>query len=319
MATTPEDWQEIFDEVVQEAERIILSPAARATYKDPNVTVSIEVDIFRHEKNARARIVSDKNYKIILDAGLVAWLFDLSKTIIHDCPLIFYDIDRNDEDNTDQAAAVLFRLWMNFIVLHEWSHIICGHHKFSLDKTLWLEIPPPETSLTPKLTNAQRICLEAEADAFAIKFLATFHYFSWRIMSEELYGDLFRRKRVAYDTLTGLILLFEAFETINPRNQDKAATHPSPDQRIFIATVFFLSEFNQYPQQDSFNLAEVVVMVNIDYYLFKKGRNQEDFLSLTAGMELFMNQVGHTLATMDREDYRLSTLAYHYKGFSFNK
>lgn len=195
--TTPEVWQALFDDVVQEAERIILSPAARATYKNPNITVIIEVDIFEHEKNARARIVSDSSYKIILDAGLVAWLFDLSKTIIHDCPLIFYDIDRENDIELDKAAAVLFRLWMNFIVLHEWSHIICGHHKFSLDKTLWLEIPTLNIPATSKLTNAQRICLEAEADAFAIKFLATFHYFSWRIMSEELYGDLFRRKRVA--------------------------------------------------------------------------------------------------------------------------
>ncbi len=319
MATTHEDWQALFDEVIQEAESIILSPSALATYKNSNIKVDIEVDNLRHGKNARARIVSDYNYKIILDAGLVAWLFDLSKTIIHDCPLIFYDIDRKNRVEVDKAATVLFRLWMNFIVLHEWSHIICGHHKFSRDKALWLEIPPPDQLSSSKLTNAQRVCLEAEADAFAIKFIASFHYFSWRIMSEELYGDLFRQKRVAYDTLIALILLFEGFESINPRNQDKEATHPSPDQRIFIATVFFLNEFIQYPQQDNFNLAEVVVMVNMDYYLFKKGRTQEDFLLLTADMELFMDQVGRTLAAMDREDYRLSTLAYHYKGFSFNK
>lgn len=315
--TTHEDWQALFDEVIQEAESIILSPAALATYKNPNITVSIEVDNLRHEKNARARIVSDSSYKIILDAGLVAWLFDLSKTIIHDCPLIFYDIDRANDVELDKAAAVLFRLWMNFIVLHEWSHIICGHHKFSLDKTLWLEIPTLDIPTTSKLTNAQRICLEAEADAFAIKFLATFHYFSWRIMSEELYGDLFRRKRVAYDTLIGLILLFEAFETINPRNQDKEATHPLPDQRIFIATVFFLNEYRQYPQQqDNFNIDEVMVMVNMDYYIVRKGMDRETFLLLNTDLELFMRDVGHTLASMDREDYKLSTLAYHYKGFT---
>lgn len=312
---THEDWQALFDEVVKEAESIILSPYALATYKNPNITVSIEVDTLSHEKNAMARIVSDNSYKIIFEAGFVAWLFELSKTIIHDCPLIFYDIDRNNDAETDKAAAVLFRLWMNFVALHEWSHIICGHHKFSNDKTLWLEIPPPDQPPSSKLTNAQRICLEAEADAFAIKFIAAFHYFSWRIMSEELYGDLLQRARVAYDTLIGLILLFEAFDLNKPHRPDKEATHPLPDQRIFIATVFFLNEHNRYPQQDNFNLSEVMVKVNLDYYLFRKGMSGESFSSLTANMELFMDHVGNTLDDMDREDYRLSTLAYHYKGF----
>ena len=93
-----DQWQELFDEIVRNAQSILASPRAMSTLYNPDIAVQISVDVFDKSKNARATKISENEYEIILNAGLVAWLFEISQELIDECSLIFYNIERNQDN-----------------------------------------------------------------------------------------------------------------------------------------------------------------------------------------------------------------------------
>lgn len=298
---TAEEWQDLFGKIERDALSIILAPSALATFKNPAISVRVMVDQLEHAKNARATKKSEDSYEIIFDAGLVAWLFELSETMIDDCELIFYSIERN-ADNTKNAARILFEIWMNFIIFHEWSHIICGHLNFSKTKSIWLEMAQSGKQ-SKLLDNEQVICLEAEADAFATKFLAMLHNFSWRILSQDIYGE-FRANSITYDVVLAVALLFESFETLAVTG---AHTHPTVTQRMAIFNIHFFDTMDKF-KIDDFDFRTVVLKSNLDYFQFRRGMDAEAVKSMMIEHESFHTKVGQTLAALQLKEYRLSTL-----------
>lgn len=304
---SPEQWQELFDEIVRNTHSVLASPRAMSTFYNPDIAVQISVDVFDISKNARATKISENEYEIILNVGLVAWLFETSQELVDDCSLIFFDIDRN-QDNVERVAKVLFKLWVDFIIFHEWSHIICGHLEFSKTKSIWLEIPQ-DISSRLSVDNEQAICIEAEADAFASKFIAMQHAFSWKILSMQVY-DSCRIRSITYDVVMAITLLFEAFDSLHFESNEMS--HPSVSQRMSIFNWFFLAACRQYKTVD-IDLDEFIVKSNLDYWLSRKLLSQEDINSLMMEMDVFGSKVGSTLATLNIGAHRLSSMAYHYK------
>ncbi len=302
-----EQWQELFDEIVKDAQSIIASPTAMSTFNNPDVAVQISVDVFEKSKNARAKKISENEYEIILNAGLVAWLFEISQELVEDCSLIFYDIERN-QDNAERISKVLFKLWIDFIIYHEWSHIICGHLEFSKTKSIWFEIAQ-DVGSRRSVDNEQAVCIEAEADAFASRFIAMQHIFSWRILSIEVY-DSCRIRSITYDIVMAITLLFEAFESLHFVSDEMS--HPSVSQRMSIFNWFYLAACRQYKTVD-IDLDEFIIKSNLDYFFFRKRLSQEDVNSLMMEMDAFGSKVGNTLASLNISAHRLSSMAYHYK------
>lgn len=278
------DWQTLFRKIESDSEQIMMSPSAQKTYKNKAIKITVRVDDTKGDqsKNAKARIISENNFEILIDAGLIKWLLEESLAIVEDCPYLFFGLDRdkNQDIINELAKELVFDTWIDFVVCHEFSHILGGHVKRS------------------ELIGIDRHSLEAEADATAATLMAYPMMIMAKFRSYSLTddGDLYNR-------LLSIFLLFELFEATSDGDNQ---THPAPKMRAFVFASFFMKSSQIYsPTYSNINIEKISGMVSYTYHIHWRRISLDDYESLLSEFSDFCSLTGLTISNLDMKNYRI--------------
>ncbi len=138
--------------------------------------ISINFNISENDIcNAWARKQNDKEYAIEIGPRLIQLLREYSWLVAQD-EFIFSHIERRGANCEifHMLSDFLMYLWIDFICLHEWSHVVYGHLQYLSAKNIYslFEFEKPEL-MERRISNNALIDLEAEADRFAGKSTLT--------------------------------------------------------------------------------------------------------------------------------------------------
>lgn len=189
--------------------------------------IKINFSFFRNidnEPNAFVEKINEKEYNIVLGKKLIILLMQHAYKVI-DENYIYSDLNRKQIDLMHNIAQDCFYLWIDFICLHELSHICRSHFK---DNGKYFKFNKEVDE------NHNNIFYEIDADRFAM-ILATkrFSAMIYNIKKTINKND----KEIIKNYLISMTYLFDLFFLIEGEN--KSSGHPSPLQRIsFVLTAF---------------------------------------------------------------------------------
>ncbi|MDN5067968.1 hypothetical protein O8C94_04145 [Aliarcobacter butzleri] len=183
-----------------------------------------------NDPNASVYKIDNYNYEIIIGKKLLALLNFYATQIVNDI-LIFSKIDRIEE-NTEKLhkiCNVIFFFWTQFIILHEWAHIMNGHLELKI-----FSDPYYEFNANIKANNESDIFLEMDADKLAGQFLIN----QFLIILNDLEIELQEDKITLIENFYKIMYhLFDMFFRIYGKNI--RTSHPSIFDRIHaISTIF---------------------------------------------------------------------------------
>lgn len=186
-----------------------------------------------NDPNACAEKLSEIKYQIHIGRKLLILLRHYSYKVI-EYNLLFSDIVRNPENKEffNKVSDSLFYFWMDFICLHEWSHIVQGHLNYLDEKNLLLNSTFFEFYSTNSFSQNKKILyLETDADRFASRVLFGKMSARLEIMKNYLNKDT---ETILSNLLIGMLYLFDLFFLLKGKN--KRSDHPSPIERMVIVS-----------------------------------------------------------------------------------
>ena len=166
-------------------------------------------------------------YRITYNTALLYHLLVASQRIIdsHHNKLLIYSGEcnfNNREVEVLRAKTLKAALWLSidFVILHEFSHVFLGHIDYSYD----------EEQFTSDEISIRKV-FEADADRHAGKLLIAF--FDLSLNTSNLQSDLLFSSRLsAYGFYTYLITsMFGVFQDLDKQGDD---THPRSNERMYI-------------------------------------------------------------------------------------
>ena len=183
-----------------------------------------------NDPNASVYKIDDYNYEIIIGKKLLVLLNFYATKIVND-NLIFSKIDRIEE-NTEKLYKirdVIFFCWTQFIILHEWAHIMNGHLELKN-----MRDPYYEFNANIKTNNESDIFLEMDADKLAGQLLIN----QFLIILNDLEIEFQEDKITLLENFHKIMYyLFDMFFRIHEKNI--RSSHPSCYDRIHaISTIF---------------------------------------------------------------------------------
>ncbi|WP_345971811.1 hypothetical protein [Sulfurimonas diazotrophicus] len=223
-------WNTIKKNISENFGQIINNPYFD-NYLKTKLDISFEFDSEDKPKidgpNAYAGKLENKKYEIVISRELLILMRHYSYKII-DYSLLFSELERCEKNKKtlSQVSDIIFYFWMDFICLHEWSHIVKGHledyDNNNSTKKLHFEFG--------KLCedNEDSIYLEIDADRNAGKIM--FGRFAWSIprIQEVLNVD---ESEIVFNFCIGMLYLFDLIFFIGGNNRQ---CHPSPVDRMMI-------------------------------------------------------------------------------------
>jgi len=304
-----ETWKDIFKNVQENVSVYIDNEEINKKYKN-DTSIVFKIDDLSDKVNASAIIINEFCYEIRIGRRLIQLLREYSWKVIDQHPAPFQHVKR-DKDNQEElhnAADALLYFWIDYILFHEWSHIILGHcdHIASKNESLFEEFQYEENNAdTNNDRDIERISMEYEADKFGSRFAIGRLSVIWEKWADSFYG-----KRdvslVLVDYLLSFHYLFDLLE--NTANENKARkTHPDPMDRVF---VFKTSLLEQIEGSDSFptineDTANVILSLASIAYWNESGKDNEWILE--SNNKAFENINGYVecLDEMELESFRL--------------
>lgn len=186
-----------------------------------------------NDPNACATKISTNKYQIHIGRKLLILLRHYSYKVI-EYNLLFNDIARDSTNHRffRKVSDSLFYFWMDFVCLHEWSHIVQGHLNYLEENDLLQNSTYFEFNTTNTLSlNKQILYLETDADRFASRIL--FGKMSSKIETIKSYLNQ-DTETILYNLFIGMFYLFDLFFLLKGTN--KRSDHPSPIERMAIVS-----------------------------------------------------------------------------------
>ena len=187
-----------------------------------NIDILLDRDIL-NDPNASVYKIDDYNYEIVIGKKFLVLLNYYSSEIVNK-NLIFNKIDRIEvnEEKLYKINSLIFFFWTQFIILHEWAHIVNGH----LDLKNFSD-PYYEFNSTIKTNNESDIFLEMDADKLAGQLLIN----QFLIILNDLEIEFQEDKITLIDNFHKIMYhLFDMFFRIHEKNIK--SSHPSYYDRI---------------------------------------------------------------------------------------
>lgn len=189
--------------------------------------IKINTFLFQNIKddpNASVEKVDDNEYDIIIGKKLITLLLQQSYNLV-DNEYIFSDI-KEDIHLKHLIAQVYFYIWIDFICLHEFSHIVRSHLNGNTKNFKFTD---------DYLENKENLFYEIDADRFAM--IMTTRIFSCKV--NEIKRVINRNeKEIIENYLMSIAYIFDLFYLIEGENVN-TNSHPSPFQRIHIVLAAF--------------------------------------------------------------------------------
>ena len=193
------------------------------------LTSKIKINAFlfqniEDDPNASVEMVADNEYDIIIGKKLITLLLQQAYKIV-DNGYIFSDI-KVDTDLRDLIAQNYFYIWINFIYLHEFSHIVRSHLNSNTKKFRFGD---------DYSESKKNIFYEIDADRFAM--MMTTRRFSSLV--NNIKKVLNRNdEEIIENYLMSIAYIFDLFYLIEGENIS-TNSHPSPFQRIYCVFTAF--------------------------------------------------------------------------------
>ena len=223
-------WNDILKDIYLCTNQIINNKENDLYFKRKiNIDILLDRDIL-NDPNASVYKIDDYNYEIVIGKKFLVLLNYYSSEIVNK-NLIFNKIDRIEvnEEKLYKINSLIFFFWTQFIILHEWAHIVNGH----LDLKNFSD-PYYEFNSTIKTNNESDIFLEMDADKLAGQLLIN----QFLIILNDLEIEFQEDKITLIDNFHKIMYhLFDMFFRIHEKNIK--SSHPSYYDRIHaISTIF---------------------------------------------------------------------------------
>jgi len=224
-------WNDIVNNITTNINQLInknLIEKLLTQHIDVDFILNIESDEnMENDLNAYASQISDNRYQIVIGKKLLILLRHYSYKII-DYPLIFPEIKRNDSNKKQLniISDAIFYYWMDFICLHEWSHIVKGHLNY---KDYLNNKSQPFYEFNILQNDNNDIYLEVDADRFAGRILLGRFGLSINKLKKHIESDT---ETLISNFNIGMLYLFDIFHFISNENHEDS--HPTPFYRMII-------------------------------------------------------------------------------------
>ena len=201
---------------------------------------------------------------------------------IYICPLLIQDLFKfaffiagykhfkisNEESEKQIFAHHLMYLWLYFISLHEYSHIILGHVDYDeTSQTIYEYIDI--TSLTSdKLIESQAMELEADSTASLLFFGSLL---SVKNNINKDFKNKISDKDIIFNYLLGLNFLFHFFD-MRPKDKTKPQTHPLGTERALFFNGSILNKAKDFSNklnldEEEFSLINSLALIQYLNYI----------------------------------------------------
>jgi len=300
--TSAQSWPEFFEHVRLHAATYFSSDEIKQTYIDSSIEIDFDVDDLAVAANAHARKRRAGQYEIRLYAPLLAELDRYANDAIERFPSLFM-VDNGGRAVQQHAASYLLFLWTDFIICHEWAHVVYGHLEVT-GRGQWNELESEPVIDPPELCHA----LELEADSRATVFTLAGLAARWRDVSIHLYGKV--DPTLAWrDYYYGLLLLFDFFEEKHPPGKSGKRTHPHPFVRAYTFQMFVMGECDRVaglPDTPGSDRQRFFAEMAISYYLTIRNRDPQEYLEASLRAARFCTQIDGILSAHGVAKHRLA-------------
>lgn len=250
-------------------------------YKEgTSVKILFSVDDRKYARNATAR-KDDPNkheYSIVIYGGLVGFLHEEASKIKDKIDLSSYD-----DKQIRYLECFFFDIWINFILCHEYGHVISGHLEYSKNAE-WLEFDEDNASSYQKDNQMDCYSMELEADMWSGRFSLERFSMVYKELNKMLNEDENSTKAWDFYFLAVIVLMY-LFE----HKENK--THPPTLSRTI--TMLQSAHYQINAQSDlksilpdiSHLTSDYIIKILVDYlkdnseYILEKYEMDQDIMS----------------------------------------
>lgn len=194
--------------------------------------LSATVATERPEPNSIAFQDADNRYGIAVTPSLLDILYKASRTALEDCPTLLADRNRALPQIDAQCQALVFDMWIDYLLCHGLAHIDCGHLNYNDQIREWPEIiyaPPSERNLDAYTYKR----LEVDADSRAVHFSLARFARHWLEAARAMHRQPSTQAALS-DFLSAIILLFRHLGELRASADIAAEVYPQPIDRAII-------------------------------------------------------------------------------------
>lgn len=201
-----------------------------------SVKILFSVDDRKYARNATAR-KDDPNkheYSIVIYGGMVELLYEEARKIENRINLSLFN-----EEQIRYLKSFFFDIWINFILCHEYGHVISGHLEYK-NTNKWLEFDEDNSSIHQENEKMNLYSMELEADMWSGRFSLERFSMVYKNLNKVLGDD--EKSTKAWDIyLIAIIVLMYLFENVTNN------THPPTLSRTITMLQSIHDEINARP------------------------------------------------------------------------
>lgn len=189
-----------------------------------------EIDDLNITVNARVNHLAINQYKIIIYRGMIDKLIEQSIRVAQEAHQLF-NVPNNKIENLQRN---LYEIWINFIICHEWGHIICGHLTYK-NRDYWIEEENEVNNIDKDLSYT----MELEADTWASRLCLGYFAENKDRISLNLY-DVRESENLWSFYFNSIFFLFETL-SVDKHNE----SHPPIIFRVLSSLKLLVREINE--------------------------------------------------------------------------
>ncbi len=316
------DLLEIIDDIQSDFDIYIDNEEVKKAYRKA-INIKLEVKYIEgydyHKEKAKVTKREDL-YLIEIYVGLIERLYMFAEKVITEHLEMFFGDRKLYETQKYFFKDFLFMTWINFIILHEWSHILCGHLDYlkikginiiEANNTVFWEDDYTNNENNIEFDNLElKRIFELEADSKASTFILA--YFIEKLSQ---YNNILR-----IDSLNEiwkhyyyiLSFLFNFLDDLRDKSKAEIySTHPTPLKRLVTMTLFIVGELNERKELKKFapNVNDINSFFITQIYTFQvrtlNKRLEEIYEEQTREADYIFTKVSGILDKSGINDFRL--------------
>lgn len=295
-------WPQLFEAIRKHATKYFSSDEIKLTYKNPELDIDFDINDLEHAVNAHAKKKSANKYEIRIYAGLIAELDRYAQDAFDRYPFLF-SIPDGHTVSRERAVSYMFFTWIDFIICHEWAHIISGHLEIT-NHAQWNEISDSPIIEQPDLRKALELEADSRATAFTLAGLAD----SWKDTTMNIYGNC--DHNIAWrGFFHSMLMLFDFFEEKQKNIPIEKRTHPRAFYRAYTFQRFAINERDRIeglPEIEGNDPNLFFAKIVIDFYQSITKRDPTEFLKSTDEAAAFCSNIDCILSSHGINNLRLT-------------
>lgn len=198
----------------------------------PEFSLTATLDTSRSEPNSIAIQDSENHYRVCITQSLLEFLFNASQSALQDCPTLFESRNPDLPLIADRCQALIFDMWIDYLLCHGLAHIDNGHLGFNEKIREWPEIiyvSPSERNLDAYTFKRLEVAADSRAAQFALPRFAR----HWLPLVQELYKEPSTPTALS-DFLNTIIFLYRHLGDLRAGTKIAAEVYPHPIDRAII-------------------------------------------------------------------------------------